>query len=410
MSAKLREMLDKRNTMITQARAIVDKAEKEKRELNAEEKVNYDNAMKDALDLREKIDRETRLIEAEKEMAGTALQTQQERQIAAPEAEQRAKAFRSLLVHGNLTADEQRALMEQRTTLTAGNDIQAGYLLAPQEFVKNLIVAVKNLVFVEGLATGFQTTNANGLGFPSLDTDADDFEMVTEIQTAVAETGLKFGKRELKPHFARKVVRISDKLLRSDGMNVEAIVMDRLAYKQGVTKEKKYLTGTGNQEPLGLFTASALGITTSRDYSTDMATDNFTADALKGVKYSLKAQYMAKANWLFHRDGVAKIAKLKDGMGRYIFEAAEAIGALDTLLGRPLKMSEYAPNTFTASQYVGMFGDFSWYYIANSLAYRVKRLNEYYAATGEIGFIVEFEFDGMPVLAEAFTRIETAAS
>jgi hypothetical protein len=35
-------------------------------------------------------------------------------------------------------------------------------------------------------------------------------------------------------------------------------------------------------------------------------------------------------------------------------------------------------------------------------------LNELFAATGEVGFLFELEFDGMPVLAEAFTRIRTA--
>jgi HK97 family phage major capsid protein len=33
--------------------------------------------------------------------------------------------------------------------------------------------------------------------------------------------------------------------------------MARLAYKMSVTQEKAYLTGDGNQKPLGVFTASA---------------------------------------------------------------------------------------------------------------------------------------------------------
>lgn len=403
MSAKAREMRENKIRLVTQARELVDKAEKEKRAMTDEEKGQYDKIMSDAVNLGSDIDRREKLIEEERKMAAEAAKGVQDRQVQTPEAEARAIAFRRLLIDGNISP-------EQRTTLTAGSDLQAGYLLAPQEFVQKLIVAVKNKVFVEALATGFTTTNANGLGFPALDTDADDFEMVTEIKTAVEETGLKFGKRELKPHPAKKLVKISDKMLRSDGMNVEAIVMDRVAYKAAITKEYKYLLGTGVQEPLGLFVASVQGVTTSRDYSTDMATDDFTADALKGVKYSLKAQYMENASWLFHRDAVCKIAKLKDGMGQYIFETTNQVGAIDTLLGRPLKMSEYVPNTFSASQYVGMFADLSWYYVANCLAYRVKRLNELFAATSEVGFIFDFEFDAMPVLAEAFTRIKTSAS
>ena len=73
MSAKLREMLDKRNTLITQARALLDKAEAEHRNLSTEGKTQYDKMLTDATEIRENIDRETRLIAAEKETAEAAL-------------------------------------------------------------------------------------------------------------------------------------------------------------------------------------------------------------------------------------------------------------------------------------------------------------------------------------------------
>ena len=404
MSAKLREMLDKRNKAVTDARALIDKADVEKRVLTAEEKTSYDAFLKDALDLRERIDAETKLIEEERQMAQDALKgIPGKPSIQAPEVEARKLAFRKFLRNEPMTGEEVRAM-------TAGTDVQGGFLMTPQEFVKNLIVAVKNVVFIRGLATIYQTNNANGIGMPSLDTDVGDFEWTPEITAFPEDTAVRFGKRELKPHPLKKLIKVSEKLLRADGMDPEAILMDRASYKLGITNEKAFLTGTGSQQPLGLFTASDDGVPTSRDLSTDMTATDFTADALKAVKYSLKAQYMAKAQWLFHRDGVAKIAKIKTGDGYYIFELADKVGAIDTLLGRPLNMSEYVPNTFTASKYVGMFADFSWYWIVDSLALRIKRLNELYAETSQVGFIFDAETDAMPVLAEAFTRIETASS
>jgi HK97 family phage major capsid protein len=204
------------------------------------------------------------------------------------------------------------------------------------------------------------------------------------------------------------LVKISDAMLRADGMDPEAIVMDRAAYKFAILKENKYLLGTGNQEPLGLFTASAQGIPTSRDITLSYS-DDFTADDIITAKYNEKAQYMndKTAGWLFNRTAVAKLAKVKDGVGTYLFEMTDKIGAMDQLKGSPLYMSEYVPNTFTASQYVGMFGCFRWYFTAQSLSLRIKRLNELFAATREVGFLFDGEFDGMPVLAEAFTRIKT---
>jgi HK97 family phage major capsid protein len=409
-AAKLREIQEKRNKAITAARALLDNAETEKRSMTDEEKRQSDALLKEAGDLRADFDRITKLDEEERAQASSAISKKDdsEQQQKTPDAEMRSKAFRRLLTLD--VSNGEQLTPEEYRSLSAGQDTAAGFLTTPQEFVQSLIAKVEDNVFVRALATVFPTTNANGLGFPTLDTDADDAEWSTEIKTFTEDTALKFGKRELKPHPVKKLIKASDKLLRADGINPEAIIMDRAAYKFGITEEKAYLLGTGDKQPLGLFTASAHGINTDRDVSTNMATTNFTADALKAVKYSLKAQYMKTAQWLFHRDGVAKIAMLKDGEGQYIFEMASALGAMDLLMGRPLNMSEYVPNTFTAGLYVGMFGDFSWYYIADSLALRVKRLNELYALTSEVGFIFDKETDGMPVLSEAFARIKTAAS
>jgi len=397
MSAKLREMLEKRNRSVTEARALVDKAEAEKREMSAEETGQYDALLKDAVNLRDSIDRETRLQEEERANAAAAAQNAVQKP-STPDAELRSVAFRNLLRTGQLTAEEQRALV-------TGSDTGGGFLNAPQEFVPRLIAAVKNMTFLEGLTTGFTTTNVNGLGFPTLETDVDDFSMITEIKTAPEDSALAFGKREFKAHPSSKLIKCSDAMLRADGIDPEAIVMDRVAYKYAILKENKYLLGTGNQEPLGLFVASAKGIYLIFTMSLAGTTD-FTADDIVNIKYNMKAQYMTKSSWLFNRTAVAKLAKVKDGEGRYLFELTDKIGALDNLKGSPLYMSEYVPNTFTTGLYVGMFADFSWYWTLQSLSLRIKRLNELFAATRQVGFLFDTEFDGMPVLSEAFTRIK----
>jgi HK97 family phage major capsid protein len=410
MSVKLREMLDKRNTLVTSARALLDKVERENRNLSAEEKGQYDTIMKDAVEIREKIDRENQVIAAEKENAEAALQrqTQDPSTPKTPDAELRKKAFRNFVLNGTsaLSADESRAL-------SAGTDTAAGFLVAPMEFIKELIVKVKNLVFIRGEATTFPLNAGVSMGAPSLETDVDDPDWTGEITAVAEDASLAFGRRELTPHPLSKLVKISNKLLRAAALDPEAIVMDRLAYKFGVAMEKGYLTGSGVQQPLGLFVASALGINTDRDfYGVGMDAANtetaIGADGLIAAKYALKAQYMAKAKWLFHRDAVKQIAALKTGDGQYLFNLAQQPQAPDMLLSRPLMMSEYVPNTFAAGDYVGMFADFSHYWIADSLALQFQRLNELYALTNQVGFIGRMESDGMPVLSEAFSRIVLA--
>jgi HK97 family phage major capsid protein len=265
-----------------------------------------------------------------------------------------------------------------------------------------------NEVFIRGLATVYPVTKAESLGAPSLDTDVADPTWTAEIKTGTEDSSMSFGKRELTPHPLAKLIKVSEKLLRVSAMDVESLVTSRLAYKFGVTAEYAYLLGSGSNEPMGLFTAAAagLGISTSRDVSTGNTATAFTTDGLMNALYNQKAQYHPTLTWIFHRDAIKMLRKLKDGEGQYIWNPDIKGGQPDMILGKPYKMSEYCPNTFTTGLYVGIIGDFSNYWIADALSMRIQRLNELYAATNQVGFIGRLESDGMPVLEEAFSRIK----
>src|SRR6185312_8752659 len=70
---KIREMREKRAATITAARGILDKAESEKRELNAEEKASYDKHLTDEARQAEEIKREERQLELERSLAGESI-------------------------------------------------------------------------------------------------------------------------------------------------------------------------------------------------------------------------------------------------------------------------------------------------------------------------------------------------
>ena len=313
------------------------------------------------------------------------------------------KALRAFLRggHQGLTQEEYRALQ-------ADNNEAGGYVVAPQNFARTLIQAVDDMVFIRQLATKIPVGAAASLGAPSLDADPADADWTSELLTGSEDSTMDFGKRELNPYPLAKLIKISNKLLRLGAFNVEDLVQERLAYKFGVTQEKAFLTGGGGNQPLGVMTASASGISTGRDVSTGNTTTAITFDGLFEAKYSLKGQYWPRVRWIFHRDAVKNIAKLKDGEGQYIWSESVRVGEPDRLMNFPVHMSEYQSNTFTTGLYVGILGDFSKYWIADSLAMQITRLVELYAATNQIGYIGRMELDGMPVLEEAFARVTLA--
>lgn len=402
------EMKQRRAALVKEARKLLDTAETEKRELTGEETQKYEEMMKDVDSWGSKIEREESLRKMEETLKEpeekTPTQTKDPEERKEPQAtEEYRKSFERFLRHGQsvLTEKEVRAMQ-------AEDPEGGGYLVAPQQFVSEMLKAVDNTVFVRGLARKFSLGKAESLGVPKLDTDFTSADWVSELDTGDEDT-LDFGKRELRPHALSKLVKLSNKLIRNSVTPIESMVRERLAYVFSTTMENAYLNGTGLQQPLGLFVASDDGISTSRDVSTGNTTTSIKADGLIEAKYTLATPYLRNARWVFHRDALKQIRKLKDGEGQYLWQPGITGDRVDNILGIPVITSEYAPNTFTAGLYVGLLGDFSYYWIADALDMQVQRLVELYATTNQIGYLARLESDGAPVLESAFVRVTLAA-
>lgn len=407
MSDRLKALREKRGVAVKEMRDLVDLAEKDKRDLTAEELVKHTEIFNKVDGLRQQIDAELRTLDSERATAEQADKETEERKDKGkgketPEAKLMS-GFRNYLRTGKFVGEG----AEEFRAYQSGSDTEGGFVVPPQEVVQTILKNVDDLVFIRDRSTNYQLPTAESLGVPTLDTDAEDWDWTTELLTGSEEDTLRTGKREMRPHPVAKRVKMSKTLIRK-APAFETLVMDRMAYKFAVTMEKNYLTGNGVQRPLGVFTASADGVPTTQDVSTGNTTTAITFDGLIEAKFKLKATYWTKADWLFHRDAVKMITKLKDGDGQYLWRMSVRDGEPDTLLGRPLMVSEFAPNTFTTGLYVGMFADFSNYWTIDALNMQMQRLVELYAETNQDGFIGRYEGDGAPALAEAFARVKLA--
>ncbi len=441
---QIQKLRDERAKIVADQRALVDAADKESRSLTADENINYENMDKRFNELTDSIkaaeEEEKRHVERLAELAKreehlkssrvepTKLdpETRDEKRsaesrlvvperyrdafaarreltkgmYATPEYEQ---AFRNALVNGTKEVRESRALQ-------ADADTMGGFLVAPEQFIARLIQKKDDMVFVRRMGTVIPVLNATSLGAPALDNDPGDPTWTAEIRTGSEDSTMDFDKRELKPHPLARRIKVSKKLIRVSTLSAESVVRDRLGYKFAVVEENAFLNGNGANQPLGVFTASAHGINTDRDVSTGNAQTNVTADGLIEAKYHLKAQYRNAPTvaWAFHRDGIKRIRKLKDGNGDYLWKMGITSDRPDTILDIPFFESEYCPNTWTSTQRVGIIGDWSYYWIADALSMEIQVVTELYAETGQNGYIGRQECDGLPVLSEAFIRVTLA--
>jgi HK97 family phage major capsid protein len=419
----IKELLEKKLKIATEARSILNNADAENRELTSEEMQNHTKAMNDISDLNKQISVRQAQDSLELEMQKTAGRKSENNDLdlgnnrsEAIEIDFRGEKLtykEGSQEHARSTPEARAAFNayvrrgELRAAASFANDVDAdgGYLHAPTQFVAQLIAAVDDNVIIRQLATVLPVTTSDSLGAPTLDTDMTDAAWTTEVSQITSDQSLQLGNRELKPQLLSKLVKISRKLFLTSAISPESLVRDRLAIKFAAAEENGFMTGDGSGKPLGVFTPSANGINTDRDVAGGNTATGIVANGLQAAKFALKAGYRKNANWIFHRDAVAAIAQLKDTNGRYIWQPGLQAGEPDTVLGIPLRESEYAPNTFTTGQYVGIVGDFSKYWIADLLALEVQRLAELYAAANQIGFIGRKYTDGAPVLGEAFARV-----
>lgn len=406
------ELREQRAKCVHDARKLIDKADAEKRSLTSEEDAKVKSLLAEADKHRQSIEQRELLETQERQLAQTQGRRSDPPQpggAAGPVNRLATPEYRSLFERAFRDGRESLA-PDERRALQADSDTAGGYLVAPQQMTDSLLQAVDNVAVVRQLATKFSVPMAASLGVPSLDADPSDPDWTTELQTGSEDSAMTFGKRSLTPRPLAKRLKVSETLLRIASVSVEQIVRERLGYKFGVAQENAFMTGSGAGQPLGVFTASSQGISTGRDIATGNTATGITFDGLKSAKGVLKDPYLRddSRRWIFHRDAVTQIEKLKDGNGQYIWQYSSQMGQPDMLLGIPVIRSEYAPNTFTTGLYVGLLGALRYYYIADSLALVIKRLNELYAESDQVGFIGRLECDGMPALEEAFVRVKLA--
>ena len=315
--------------------------------------------------------------------------------------ERQNKAFQNHLRTGS------GETLQAYNSLQMANPTQAGYLVAPERFVADLIAELDNALPFRSLCKRYTLQGAQSLGFPKRIARMNSAAWGTEVSAPTPDNTLAFGKREFKPNPMTAEILLSRTLI-ANAPQVDGIVRAEMAYDLGELMEEAYMSGDGVDKPLGVFTASEAGISTARDVATDNTATAVTFDGLMNAKYSIKQQYQNKLRWLFHRDAMKMIAKLKDSDGQYLLQPSVTKDAPDMLLGRPVVLSEYAPNTFTTGKYVGMLGDFSNYWICDSEGMEIRVLAELYARNNQIDYLARMSTDGMPVLEECFARVKLA--
>lgn len=261
-----------------------------------------------------------------------------------------------------------------------------GYTI-PEGFQNSLEVALLQYGGIRDVATVMRTATGNDLPWPTVNDTANKGAILQE-NTTVTPQDMPFGAVVYHAYkYTSKLVLVPVELLEDSAFNLATTLGELLGIRIGRIQADHFTTGTGAAQPTGLITAATSGVTAAADNAV-------AADDLYTLKHSVDPAYRKGASWQMHDQVLLAVKKLKDGLGRYLWQASLAGSRPDTLDGDPISINQSMDSTLASGKKPFVYGLLSKYMIRDVAEVRLRRLVERYADADQEGFVMFMRGDG----------------
>lgn len=384
------ELRRKRANIAEQMKSILGVAEAEKRDLSAEEQVNFDKAIADESELRKQIDRLEKFEDIQKSLEGheNRFKAEGEEIKHGKQKDEYRTAFSKWIVNGSaqLTAEERGLLNEQRA-LSVGSPGGGGYTV-PQGFYNSLIEAMKTFGGVRNVANVFSTASGNALPIPTAN-DTSNVGAILAENTPAGVQDVAFNQTILNAYkYTSNIVLVSMELMQDSAFDLEAYLTRVLGQRIGRINNQHFTTGTGTGQPQGIVTAATLGKTGLAGQTTSVILDDII-----DLEHSVDPLYRAGAKYMFHDSTLKVLKKMKDSTGRQLWSPGIAYKEADTINSYGYQVNNDMA-VMAANAKSILFGDFSNYWVRDVKDVQVVRFGEKYMDAGQIGFVAFSRADG----------------
>jgi len=389
---KVLEMRQKRAAAWDAAKAFLDTKRGSDGMLSAEDAATYDKMEADVVNLGKEIERLERQAVLDGELAKPTAAPLTDKPGVPTDKGKTGRATDEYKSAFWRVMRDKSVPHEIYNALQIGADTEGGYLV-PDEFQRTLIEALQEQNIFRQFAKVI-TTSSGDRKIPVV-ASKGTASWIDE-EAAYPESDDAFGQVSIGAYKLATMIKISEELLSDSAFDMAGYIAREFARRIGAAEEDAFFTGNGSGKPLGLLASSGgaeTGVTTA-------SATAITMDEVMDLFYSLRAPYRRHAVFMMNDATVKALRKLKNGNGDYLWQPSVTAGTPDTLLNRPVYTSVYMP-TIAASAKTIMFGDLSYYWVADRAGRSFKRLNELYAPTGQVGFLSSERVDGKLVLPEA---------
>lgn len=380
----IERQIELRNRAWEEAKAILDTAAAEKRDLSAEEEQAYAR-------INEDLNKRAEMVRQ--------LQADEEREARIAEATRDLRVENSgLKIVDDASMIRALARGEIRSAEFEKRDVVKTSTGAPvptsfyDQIVEHMVVVGPMLE----TSTMLRTAGGEALQIPR--TNAYSGSSAFAEGSAIGESDPTFQAFvTLNAYKYGFLVQVSREMIEDSGVDLLGFLSREAGISIGVAVNKALTTGTDSTMPNGIAVAAGSGVTGGTGVA-----GAFTADNLIDLSYSVNSAYrrMPGTGWQMAASSLAATRKLKDTYGQYLFQPSLQLGQPDTLLGFPIFENPDLAAAGTGVKSV-LFGHLPSYYVRMAGPIRFDRSDDYAFANDLVTFRATVRIDGDLPQAEA---------
>lgn len=379
MSEYIARQIEERQKSWHQAKALLDGAASEKRDLSAEESESYKRMSAD-LDTRAEVIKTLRADEARaNEIAEAAAVAPEIRAEAPAPTVADAERLRSL-ARGEVRSLDFEARDVAKTSTGAPVPTSFyGQVMEKLRYVGPMLdtSTIWNTAGGESLQVPIQNARPSG----TINAEAATFGESDPTFSAFITLGA------FKYSF---LTQLSSELITDSGVDILGYLAGVTGNSLGFAVNTALTTGTGTVQPKGIVDAAAAGITGATGVS-----GAFTYANLVDLAYSLDraARMVPTFGVMAGTNAIADMRLLQDGAGSYIFQPSLSESTPDRVLGFNLVENPAMAAPATAAKSV-IAGDLASYIVRQVGGIRLDRSDDYAFASDQVTFRAQIRIDG----------------
>ena len=374
-----KELIEKKNDLITRAEAIVQTAKDEVRELTDDEAKELAEIKDDDKAIKKKL-----LASDVEEMADDKEKKEDDepKEEEKDTAEEEKRAFENYI---------RGTVMHERAGELTKTDNGA---LIPSTIVNMIIKKVYDICPILEKSQQFNVKGTLQVPYYPADSNNINVAYANEFEELTSSAD-KFSSVTLTGFLAGALTKVSRSLINNAQIDIVSFVVNEMAYSIMRFIEGELLNGTDSK---------VTGLSTLKNGIESASATAITADEVIKLHDSIKDEFQGGAFWVMSPATRTALRLLKDGNGRYLLQDDVSAPFGTTLLGKPVYVTDNMSD-ITKGKTAIYYGDMSGLATKFSEEINIQILREKFATQHCDGVIGWFEFDSKVIDEQRIAKL-----